>query len=143
VIIVGWSLWDLVGYSLEYLFGNVYANTNGLFQGKSIEERFFRTSQRFYPMLKMKEGYALYKPLLRYNDQDIKKVIQDNQIPILTVDCKYKDYRPKRLFADNYIKMDLYFDYDKVLKFAEESLDLQKPSVYTSIDKEDFITSIF
>ncbi|NTW16559.1 MAG: hypothetical protein HGA41_03760 [Syntrophaceae bacterium] len=143
VIIVGWSLWDLVGYSLEYLFGNIYANTNGLFQGKSIEERFFRTSQRFYPMLKMKEGYALYKPLLRYNDQDIKKVIQDNQIPILTVDCKYKDYRPKRLFADNYIKMDLYFDYDKVLKFAEESLNLQKPSVYTSIDKEDFITSIF
>jgi len=143
VIIVGWSLWDLVGYSLEYLFGSVYSNTNGLFQGKSVDDRFFRTSQRFYPMLKMKEGYSLFKPLLRYNDQDIKKVIHDNQIPILTVDCKYKDYRPKRLFAESYIKMDLYFDYDKVLKFADTSLNLQKPSAYTSIDKEDFITSIF
>jgi tRNA(Ile)-lysidine synthase TilS/MesJ len=143
VIIVGWSLWDLVGYSLEYLFGSVYSNTNGLFQGNSIEERFFRTSQRFYPMLKMKEGYSLFKPLLRYNDQEIKSVIQENQIPILTIDCKYKDFRPKRLFAESYIKMDLYFDYDKVLKFAEESLNLQKPSAYTSLDKEDFITSIF
>ena len=143
VIIVGWSLWDLVGYSLEYLFGSVYSNTNGLFQGKSVDDRFFRTSQRFYPMLKMKEGYSLYKPLLRYNDQEIKNVIQENQIPILTIDCKYKDFRPKRLFAESYIKMDLYFDYDKVLKFAETSLNLQKPSAYTSIDKEDFITSIF
>ena len=38
VIIVGWSLWDVVGYSLEYLFGSVYSDANGLFQGKSIEE---------------------------------------------------------------------------------------------------------
>jgi tRNA(Ile)-lysidine synthase TilS/MesJ len=93
-------------------------------------------------MLKMKEGYAVYKPLLRYNDQDIKGVIQENQIPISTVDCKYKEFRPKRHFAENHTKMDLYFDYDKVLKFAEESLNLRKPSAYTSIDKEDFITSV-
>jgi tRNA(Ile)-lysidine synthase TilS/MesJ len=143
VLIVGWSLWDLVGYSLEYLLGSVYTDRDALFQGKSIKDRHYRTSQRFYPMLKMKEGYSLYKPLLRYNDQDIKMVIHENQIPILTTDCKYKDFRPKRLFADCYIKMDLYFDYDKVIKFAQESLDLQKASAYTSLDKEDFIMSIF
>ena len=143
VIIVGWSLWDVVGYSLEYLFGSVYANNENMFQGKNINERYFRTGQRFYPMLKMKEGYSLFKPLLRYNDQDIKKVIHDNQIPVLTTDCKYKDYRPKRLFADCYIQMDLYFDYDKVLKFAKESLNLQEPTAYTDISKENFITSIF
>ena len=143
VIIVGWSLWDLVGYSLEYLFGSVYANRDALFQGKSIKDRYNRTSQRFYKMLKMKEGYSLFKPLIRYNDQDIKKVIQENQIPILTTDCLYKGFRPKRLFADCYIKMDLYFDYDKVLEFAQESLDLQKASSYTSLDKEEFITSVF
>jgi tRNA(Ile)-lysidine synthase TilS/MesJ len=143
VIIVGWSLWDIVGYSLEYLFGSIFSERDNMFQGKSIKDRFFRTSQRFYPILKMKEGYLLYKPLLKYNDQDIIKVIRDNQIPILTTDCKYKDFRPKRLFAESYIKMDLYFDYDKVLKFAQESLDLQIPSSYTSIDKEDFLTTIF
>jgi len=143
VIIVGWSLWDLVGYSLEYLFGSVYANGDNMFQGKNIDDRYFRTGQRFYPMLKMKEGYSLFKPLLRYNDQDIKKVVHDNQIPILTTDCKYKDYRPKRLFADCYIQMDLYFDYDKVLGFARESLNLQEPTAYTNISKENFITSIF
>jgi tRNA(Ile)-lysidine synthase TilS/MesJ len=143
VIIVGWSLWDLVGYSLEYLLGGVYASTDGLFQGKNINDRYFRTGQRFYPVLKMKEGYSLFKPLLRYNDQDIRKVIHDNQIPILTTDCKYKDYRPKRLFADCYMQMDFYFDYDKVLKFARESLNLQESTAYTKISKENFITSIF
>jgi tRNA(Ile)-lysidine synthase TilS/MesJ len=141
-IILGWSLWDMVGYTLEYLFGSVYSDTDALFQGKSIKDRFFRTSQRFYPMLKMKEGYTLYKPLLRYNDQDIHKVIRENEIPLLTTDCKYKAFRPKRLFAESYIKMDLYFDYDKVLKFAQESLNLEKQSSYTNLDKKDFITSI-
>ena len=143
VIIAGWSLWDIVGYTLEYLFGSVYAKNEGMYQGKSIDERFFRTSQRFYPMMKMKEGYSLCKPLLRYNDQDIIKVIQDNQIPILTTDCKYKDYRPKRLFAESYIKMGMYFDYDKVLKFAQEALHLNEPSSYTNLDKKEFITSVF
>jgi len=141
-IVIGWSLWDIVGYTLEYLFGSVYAEREALYQGKTIKERFFRTSQRFYPKLKMKEGYTIYKPLLRYNDQDIKRVISENSIPILTTDCKYKDFRPKRLFAESYIKMDLYFNYDKVMKFAEESLALEKPSSYTNIDKNDFITCI-
>jgi tRNA(Ile)-lysidine synthase TilS/MesJ len=142
-IIIGWSLWDVVGYTLEYLFGSVYAGREALYQGKSINERFFRTSHRFYPMLKMKEGYTLYKPLLRYNDQDIRKVIRENEIPILTTDCNYKNFRPKRLFAECYIKMDLYFDYDKVMKFAQEALKLENPSSYTDLDKKDFITSIF
>jgi tRNA(Ile)-lysidine synthase TilS/MesJ len=141
-IIIGWSLWDIVGYTLEYLFGSVYTDREALYQGKSIKDRFFRTSQRFYPMLKMKEGYTLYKPLLKYNDQDIKRIIRENEIPILTTDCRYKDFRPKRLFAESYIKMDLYFNYDKVMKFAQEALPLEKPSSYNDIDKKDFITSI-
>jgi len=141
-IVIGWSLWDIVGYTLEYLFGSVYAEREALYQGKTIKERFFRTSQRFYPKLKMKEGYTIYKPLLRYNDQDIKRVISENRIPILTTDCKYKDFRPKRLFAESYLKMDLYFNYDKVMKFAQESLALEKQSSYTNVDKNDFITCI-
>jgi tRNA(Ile)-lysidine synthase TilS/MesJ len=141
-IILGWSLWDIVSYTLEYLLGSVYTETEALYQGKSIKDRFFRTSQRFYPMLNMKEGYTLYKPLIRYNDQDIVKVIRENEIPILTTDCKYKDFRPKRLFADCYLRQDLYFDYDKVMKFAQEALNLEKPSSYTVLDKKDFISSI-
>ncbi len=90
----------------------------------------------------MKEGYTIYKPLLRYNDQDIKKVISDNEIPILRTDCRYKDFRPKRLFAESYIKMDLYFNYDKVMKFAQESLRLVEPSFYANVNKSDFISCI-
>jgi tRNA(Ile)-lysidine synthase TilS/MesJ len=143
VVIIGYTLWDIVSYSLEYLLGSVYADRDTLFQGKSIKDRYFQTSQRFYPMLKMKEGYFVLKPLLKYNDQDILRVIQENQIPVQATECIYKEYRPKRLYADLYKKMDLYFDYDKVMKFAQESLDLEEPSTYTRFDKEEFITSIF
>ena len=38
--------------------------------------------------------------------------------------------------------MDLYFDYDKVMKFAQEALKLEKPSSYTDLDKEGFISSV-
>ena len=100
------------------------------------------TSQRFYPILRMKEGYTLYKPLLRYNDQDIRGAIAAHEIPILTTDCRYKEFRPKRYFADWYMKLDMYFDYDKVMKFAQESLHLEKQTSYEAIDKRDFITSI-
>jgi Predicted ATPase of the PP-loop superfamily implicated in cell cycle control len=141
-LILGWSLWDIVSYTLEYILGSVYADREALYQGKTIKERFFRTAQRFYPMLQMKEGYTLYKPLLRYNDQDIVKVVRENEIPILTTDCKFKVYRPKRYLADSYIKMNMYFDYDKLMKFAREALNLEKPSSYTSMDKNDFIKSI-
>jgi tRNA(Ile)-lysidine synthase TilS/MesJ len=142
VLILGWSLWDIVSYSLEYLLGSAFTETDALYQGKSIKDRFYRTTQRFYPILRMKEGYTLYKPLLRYNDQDIRKVIAENEIPILTTDCKYKEFRPKRFFADCYMKLDMYFDYDKVMKFAQDALNLEKPSSYEAINKKDFITSI-
>ena len=46
------------------------------------------------------------------------------------------------MFAEAYTKMDLYFDYDRVMKFAEESLKLEKPSSYTDIDKKKFMASI-
>ena len=141
-LILGWSLWDIVSYTLEYLLGSVYADREALYQGRTIKERFFRTSQRFYPMLQMKEGYALYKPLLRYNDQDIVKVVRDNEIPLLTTECKFRDYRPKRYFAECYLKMDMHFDYDKVMKFASEALNLEKQSSYEVLGKEEFIRSI-
>ena len=142
VLVLGWSLWDIVSYSLEYLLGSIFTETDSLYQGQTMKERFYRTTQRFYPILRMKEGYTLYKPLLRYNDQDIRKVVAENEIPILTTDCKYKEFRPKRYFADCYMKLDMNFDYDKVMKFAQESLQLEKPSSYEAIDKKDFITSI-
>jgi tRNA(Ile)-lysidine synthase TilS/MesJ len=141
-IVIGWSLWDIVGYTQEYLFGSVYTDRESLYQGEKIKDRFFRTSQRFYPMLRMKEGYTLYKPLLRYNDQDIHRVIRENRIPLLNTHCLC-EFRPKRVFAEAYTKMDLYFDYDKVMKFAQEALNLQKPSSYTDLRKEKFIKSVF
>jgi tRNA(Ile)-lysidine synthase TilS/MesJ len=141
-IILGFTLWDIASYTLEYQLGKVFATTEALFQGETMQRRFFRTTQRFFPVLKMKEGYNIYKPLLRYNDQEITTVITENAIPIQTTVCQYKGFRPKRLFAESYLKMDYYFDYDKVMKFAKESMNLEQPSTYEKMDRKDFITSI-
>ena len=143
-IIIGWSLWDIVGYSLGIFIRQcLYRQRRHFTRVNPLKKDFIRASQRFYPVLKMKEGYTIYKPLLRYNDQDIIKIVRENEIPILTTDCKYRDFRPKRFYAECYKKMDLYFNYDKVIKFAQEALHLEKPISYTSLDKEAFISSIF
>jgi len=146
VIIVSFTLWDLVSYSLEQLlFFNLSFNTidtSPTLDGKIIKDRFVQTSQRFYPFLIMKEGYSIYKPLLKYNDPEITSIVQEKKIPLSSVECKYKSYRPKRLFSDCYKQMNLLFDYDKVLSFAKESLHLHDIAYYNNFTKDEFISDI-
>jgi tRNA(Ile)-lysidine synthase TilS/MesJ len=144
VIIMSYSLWDLVSATIEHILSAIYFNTNCSVpvRGKGTEERFIETSQRFYPSLKLKEGLTIFKPLIRYNDQDILKVISDNKIPLLTTSCNYKEYRPKRLFGTYYKKMGLHFEYSKVLEFAKKSLNLPEISYYSNISMEEYLTKI-
>ena len=144
VIIMSYSLWDLVSATIEHILSAIYFNTNWSVpvRGKGTEERFIETSQRFYPSLKLKEGLTIFKPLIRYNDQDILKVISDNKIPLLTTSCKYKEYRPKRLFGTYYEKMGLYFEYSKVFEFANKALNLPEISYYNNISMEEYLTKI-
>ncbi|RPI78860.1 MAG: hypothetical protein EHM45_05010 [Desulfobacteraceae bacterium] len=146
VIIVGFTLWDLVSYSLEQLLFSSLSSrtseTSPTIGGKKLQDRFVQTSQRFYPYLVMKEGYSIFKPLLKYNDPEIVKFVQEKQIPLSIVECKYKSYRPKRLFADCYKQMNLFFDYDKVLSFARDALHLHDMERYRHYSKEEFIADI-
>jgi tRNA(Ile)-lysidine synthase TilS/MesJ len=146
VVIVGFTLWDLVSYSLEQLLFSVFhidsLNASPMIGGKPLKDRFIQTSQRFYPFLAMKEGYSVYKPLLKYNDPEIIRNIQERKIPLSTNECKYKSYRPKRLFADCYRQMNLLFDYNKLLSFAKESLNLYDISYYNNFSKEEFISEV-
>ena len=60
----------------------------------------------------------------------------------MTTELKFRDYRPKRYFDEYYLKMDMHFDYDKVMKFAREALNLENQSSYEVLGKEEFIRSI-
>ena len=144
VIVMSYSLWDLVSATIEHISSATFSDKDYLssLQGKSSGERFIETAQRFYPMLKLKGGPAIYKPLIKYNDQDIRKFISENSIPLTTTPCNYKEFRPKRIFATYYEKTDLFFDYSKVLDFAKKVLNLPDISYYEEIDIEDYMTKV-
>ncbi len=50
VIIAGFSLWDIVGYSLEHILGGIFSFPNDI-DKSDPGKRFIEISQRFYPCL--------------------------------------------------------------------------------------------
>ncbi|MEJ2657556.1 MAG: ATP-binding protein [Desulfobacterales bacterium] len=142
VLIVSYSLWDIVSYSLEHLLTDTFSNPN---QRRSIDKnkRFKETSQRFYPFLTMKEGYQIFRPLIQYNNDDILKVIAQKSLPTLSIPCNFKDFRPKRILEKYYEKMGLRFNYNQLMHFAKNSLGI--PDIYslTALEREDYLTNIF
>jgi len=144
VIIMSYSLWDLVSATLEHISGAIFSDESysSSLQGKSSDERFIEIAQRFYPLLKIKGGPTIYKPLIKYNDQDIHNFISKNSIPLTTTPCSYKEYRPKRTFATYYEKSDLFFDYSKVRDFAKKALNLPDISYYEEIDIKEYMTMV-
>lgn len=142
VLIVSYSLWDIVSYSVEHLLTDTFSNPD---QKVSIEEnkRFKETFQRFYPFLTMKEGYQIFRPLVKYNNDDILKVVAQKNLPLLSTPCAFKDFRPKRILEKYYEKMGLRFDYNQLMRFAKKSLNLPNMSSFTAIGKEDYLTNIF
>jgi tRNA(Ile)-lysidine synthase TilS/MesJ len=141
VIIMSYSLWDLVSATIEHILGASYsaADTSPAFRSKSIDERFLETSQRFYPMLKLSNGFSVFKPLIHFNDQDILGMISREKIPILSTACRYREYRPKRLFAQYYTRMNLNFDFNKVLDFAKTSLHLPEKNFFTQMENDRYL----
>jgi len=142
VLIISFSLWDLVGYSLERILGDIYPGSGNGKEGV-ISKRFLETAQRFYPLLNMKEGYTVFRPLIKYNGSDISKYIEQNEIPKLSIPCEFKEFRPKRVLENYYEKMGLKFDYDSVLEFAKSSLDLPDMAFYSTIGKDKYLDEYF
>jgi tRNA(Ile)-lysidine synthase TilS/MesJ len=91
----------------------------------------------------MKEGYTVFRPLLRFNGSDVVEFVRLEGIPILSIPCRFREYRPKRVLEYYYEKMGLRFDYARVLQFATKSLNLPDISTYASIDKEEYLRKIF
>jgi tRNA(Ile)-lysidine synthase TilS/MesJ len=142
VIVVSYTLWDLVGYSLEHLLARRLSR-NGNGPPSEKDERFIETAQRFHPILRMGEGYIVFRPLVRFNGSDVLRYIAEERIPIITVPCRFKDHRPKRLFEQYYRTAGLSFDYEAVLGFGIEVLNMPEPSFYTSMDREKYLGNVF
>ncbi len=139
VLITGYSLWDIVSYSIEHILNDLFSNS--VYPEDS--KRFIETAQRFYPLLRMKEGYTVFRPLIKYNSNSIKKVITQAGIPTLSISCKFKEFRPKIVFERYYQKIGIYFDYNEVFNFAKRSLGLPDIAAYTSIDRDEYFLNIF
>ena len=142
VLIVGYSLWDLASYAAEHLLGSILSQDDSENRNKK-DKRFQEIAQRFYPVLRMNEGYTIYRPLLKYNNEDINKMLAEKEIPTLLIPCKFKHFRPKRILEKYYERMGLCFDYNKMIDFAKKSLNIPDISTYTSIDKEQYLGDIF
>ena len=142
VLVVTYSLWDIVGYSIEHILSDIYQHSN---HGKENmrSRRFVETAQRFYPLLKMEEGYSVFRPLIRYNGSDIIHTLKKKSIPFLSIPCEFSDHRPKRILEKYYEKMGLRLDYERVMEFATRALDLPAISAYTSIGKDRYFQDIF
>ena len=142
VLVTAYTLSDLVSYSLEYLMAAHCANPSPE-QLKRSRERFLETGQRFYPILEMKSGFTIYRPILRFNEMEVTRIIDQASIPILSTPCLYGHLRPKRILESYYDSMSLDFNYDRVLDFARNSLGLPDINEYTSMDKEHFLKRVF
>lgn len=137
VMVTSYNLWDLVSYSVEHILGDIF----GKGEGDGI--RFMETAQRFHPALHMKEGYTVFRPLITFNEGEVKDLIKRKAIPTLTAPCKFGSLRPKRILGDYYRALALEFDYRKVLDFAVTSLELPPASSYECIGREKFIGTLF
>jgi hypothetical protein len=73
----------------------------------------------------------------------VVKLIRQERIPILSIPCRFKDYRPKRILEQYYERMGLRFDYDKVFEFAKRSSGLPDMDSYASLDREEYLNNIF
>ena len=140
VIVMSYSLWDLVSATIEHILGSIYSvddiHTNDFRQ--QLNNRFNETSQRFFPVITLREGLTIFKPLIHYNDQQILNYLSTNQIPIVANKCEYKDYRPKRWFANYYHNAGLEFEFEKVLGFAQNALALPDITYYENVDTDNY-----
>jgi tRNA(Ile)-lysidine synthase TilS/MesJ len=138
VLILSFSLWDLVSYSIEYLVEGIYSVQSTAGHG----DRMLRTSQRFYPVIQLNDGLTVFKPLLKYNDQEILQVVTEQRLPLSQVECAYRRYTPKRILFDYYQQADAWFDYNQVFSYVKKSFQIQELAASPGMSTLEFVKTI-
>ena len=142
VIVTSYSLWDLVSYGVEQMLTGLLRDQQEE-AGDRNKRRMMETAQRFHPFRRMKEGYAVFRPLVRYNGHDIRHQVEKDGIPTLRTPCRFGDHRPKRLLEKYYEKLDMGFDYDKLLDYAKQSLNFPDESEWAAMDRDEYLGEYF
>ena len=140
VLVACYSLNDLVSYAIEYILGG-FAK-----ESCENEQRAFRameTAQRFYPILRMQEGYTVFRPLVYFDESTVKKHLLERSIPHLSTPCKYSDFRPKRILQQYYEKMGLQFDYGNLFEFMKIVPGFPLEHSYETMDRDAYINKFF
>ena len=142
VLIAGYSLWDIVSYSIEHLISNIFSTPDNHTDVEK-NKRFLETAQRFYPLMKMKEGYTIFRPVIKFNNDEIQKIVSEKDIPTLSIPCRFENLRPKKNMEKYFDKMGTEFNYNQVFDFARKSLGLPCISSYTSINRKEYLRNFF
>ncbi|MCG8688829.1 MAG: hypothetical protein MI892_28425 [Desulfobacterales bacterium] len=141
VVVIGYTLWDLASAVVEHILRVEFGSKEtGSYQGRLPQERFLEIAQRFYPLLDMENGLQVFKPLIHYNDPDIRSAISELRIPLTTKECRFKSYRPKRLLAEYYSLFGLNFTYEDVFEFAKKSFDLPDKEFFQNQEMASYVT---
>lgn len=144
VVVMSYSLWDIVSAVVEHLLRARFSllNNSGFLKDRSPKRRFHETFQRFYPWMELNGGLTVYKPLIYYNDTVINRFVKEMGIPLSTVPCRFKDWRPKRLLEQYYGNMGLQFDYEQVHAFARDELKLPHIGHFESLHEDRYLSDL-
>ena len=138
VLVSGHSLWDLAGYALEHLINHKLARQKEEDRERS-RERYLEISQRFYPYLEMKEGYAVYRPMHFLNQEEIRLLLRESGATPEDSACQFAVNRPKKFLGKYFEKFGIEFTYDGVMEFARKHIALEAKAAVEAVDKEEFL----
>ncbi|MCG6878009.1 MAG: hypothetical protein LJE96_02475 [Deltaproteobacteria bacterium] len=142
VIVTSYSLWDLVSYAMEQTLTNFMGEISEA-QRKANKRRKLETMQRFHTFLKMNDGYAVFRPLVRYNGIDIEYEVKKNDIPTLATPCRFGDQRPKRVLENYYKQLGTGFDYNQLLEHTRQCLSFPDASTWTGMGRKEYLGNYF
>jgi tRNA(Ile)-lysidine synthase TilS/MesJ len=119
VIVSGHSLWDLAGYV------------------------FTEISQRFYPFISMREGYAVFRPMLCLNQKEIEHILEVEALLALDTSCRYSQFRPKKVLGNYFQMFDCQFSYKKIIEFAQNKIGISDTSKIKYLSQKEYLSRHF
>jgi tRNA(Ile)-lysidine synthase TilS/MesJ len=142
IIVSGNNLCDLASYLLEISIATEM--TDDLYRKDYFwEKRLSEISYRFHPFLSMKEGYAVFRPMLCLNQNEIENIIKSNDILTLSVSCRYSHLRPKKILAKYFKEFDYQFSYKKIIECAQKKIAILDTSKIELLSQKDYFSNYF